>query len=164
MLLNSAFLPLSLWLSSSSSIHMFSNTLSLSFLLSPHTPTQLSVGLRFSVQRLDDAGPKISFELQIHRWHTHWQSRTLPNVPHSHAHAHKERFVFPPSHVNKFCVCPDLVTVCGSMKLTAATAEDRLPWGQALHNMSTVCFLVLISIEHIARHRHRQLNVRQARC
>lgn len=28
--------------------------------------TELSVGLRFSVQRLDDAGPKISFELQIH--------------------------------------------------------------------------------------------------
>ncbi|XP_020504152.1 integrin alpha-8 [Labrus bergylta] len=30
------------------------------------TGTELSVGLRFSVQRLDDAGPKISFELQIH--------------------------------------------------------------------------------------------------
>lgn len=30
-------------------------------------PHQLSVGLRFSVQRLEDAGPKISFELQIHR-------------------------------------------------------------------------------------------------
>uniref|UniRef100_A0A665TPC3 Uncharacterized protein n=1 Tax=Echeneis naucrates TaxID=173247 RepID=A0A665TPC3_ECHNA len=29
--------------------------------------TELSVGLRFSVQRLADAGPKISFELQIHR-------------------------------------------------------------------------------------------------
>uniref|UniRef100_A0A7N6C1S0 Integrin alpha-2 domain-containing protein n=1 Tax=Anabas testudineus TaxID=64144 RepID=A0A7N6C1S0_ANATE len=29
--------------------------------------TELSVGLRFSVQRLEDAGPKISFELQIHR-------------------------------------------------------------------------------------------------
>uniref|UniRef100_A0A669DPA6 Integrin, alpha 8 n=1 Tax=Oreochromis niloticus TaxID=8128 RepID=A0A669DPA6_ORENI len=28
--------------------------------------TELSVGLRFSVQRLEDAGPKISFELQIH--------------------------------------------------------------------------------------------------
>uniref|UniRef100_A0AAV2MCX5 Integrin alpha-2 domain-containing protein n=1 Tax=Knipowitschia caucasica TaxID=637954 RepID=A0AAV2MCX5_KNICA len=28
--------------------------------------TQLSVGLRFSVQRLEDAGPTISFELQIH--------------------------------------------------------------------------------------------------
>ncbi|XP_039973150.1 integrin alpha-8 isoform X2 [Xiphias gladius] len=28
--------------------------------------TELSVGLRFSVQRLDDVGPKISFELQIH--------------------------------------------------------------------------------------------------
>uniref|UniRef100_A0A8C4ENI7 Integrin, alpha 8 n=1 Tax=Dicentrarchus labrax TaxID=13489 RepID=A0A8C4ENI7_DICLA len=28
--------------------------------------TELSIGLRFSVQRLDDAGPKISFELQIH--------------------------------------------------------------------------------------------------
>ncbi|KAM8825876.1 integrin alpha-8 isoform 1-T1 [Synchiropus picturatus] len=28
--------------------------------------TQLAVGLRFSVQRLEDAGPKISFELQIH--------------------------------------------------------------------------------------------------
>ncbi|XP_062256232.1 integrin alpha-8 [Platichthys flesus] len=28
--------------------------------------TELSVGLRFAVQRLDDAGPKISFELQIH--------------------------------------------------------------------------------------------------
>ncbi|XP_054477173.1 integrin alpha-8 [Anoplopoma fimbria] len=28
--------------------------------------TELSVGLRFSVQRLDDAGHKISFELQIH--------------------------------------------------------------------------------------------------
>uniref|UniRef100_A0A665TF67 Uncharacterized protein n=1 Tax=Echeneis naucrates TaxID=173247 RepID=A0A665TF67_ECHNA len=28
--------------------------------------TELSVGLRFSVQRLADAGPKISFELQIH--------------------------------------------------------------------------------------------------
>ncbi|XP_072316160.1 integrin alpha-8 [Eucyclogobius newberryi] len=28
--------------------------------------TQLSVGLRFSVQRLDDAGPTISFELQVH--------------------------------------------------------------------------------------------------
>ncbi|XP_033983246.1 integrin alpha-8 [Trematomus bernacchii] len=28
--------------------------------------TELSVGLRFSVQRLDDAGPKIRFELQIH--------------------------------------------------------------------------------------------------
>ncbi|KAM9309121.1 LOW QUALITY PROTEIN: integrin alpha-8 [Pholidichthys leucotaenia] len=28
--------------------------------------TELSVGLRFSVQKLDDAGPKISFELQIH--------------------------------------------------------------------------------------------------
>ncbi|TMS11086.1 Integrin alpha-8 [Larimichthys crocea] len=27
---------------------------------------ELSVGLRFSVQRLEDAGPKISFELQIH--------------------------------------------------------------------------------------------------
>ncbi|KAK0134122.1 Integrin alpha-8 [Merluccius polli] len=30
------------------------------------TGTELSVGLRFSIQRLDDAGPKISFELQIH--------------------------------------------------------------------------------------------------
>uniref|UniRef100_A0A671TSI0 Integrin subunit alpha 8 n=1 Tax=Sparus aurata TaxID=8175 RepID=A0A671TSI0_SPAAU len=30
--------------------------------------TELSVGLRFSVQRLEDAGPKISFDLQIHRW------------------------------------------------------------------------------------------------
>uniref|UniRef100_A0A668A3X9 Integrin subunit alpha 8 n=1 Tax=Myripristis murdjan TaxID=586833 RepID=A0A668A3X9_9TELE len=28
--------------------------------------TELSVGLRFSIQRLEDAGPKISFELQIH--------------------------------------------------------------------------------------------------
>uniref|UniRef100_A0A8C6SWF2 Integrin, alpha 8 n=1 Tax=Neogobius melanostomus TaxID=47308 RepID=A0A8C6SWF2_9GOBI len=28
--------------------------------------TELSVGLRFSVQRLEDAGPNISFELQIH--------------------------------------------------------------------------------------------------
>lgn len=28
--------------------------------------TELSVGLRFSVQRLEDSGPKISFELQIH--------------------------------------------------------------------------------------------------
>ncbi|CAL8247150.1 unnamed protein product [Lota lota] len=28
--------------------------------------TELSVGLRFSIQRLDDAGPKISFKLQIH--------------------------------------------------------------------------------------------------
>uniref|UniRef100_A0A3Q3DGT9 Integrin subunit alpha 8 n=1 Tax=Hippocampus comes TaxID=109280 RepID=A0A3Q3DGT9_HIPCM len=28
--------------------------------------TELSVGLRFAVQRLEDAGPKISFELQIH--------------------------------------------------------------------------------------------------
>ncbi|XP_070407334.1 integrin alpha-8 [Nothobranchius furzeri] len=28
--------------------------------------TELAVGLRFSVQRLEDAGPKISFELQIH--------------------------------------------------------------------------------------------------
>ncbi|XP_029958367.1 integrin alpha-8 [Salarias fasciatus] len=28
--------------------------------------TELSVGLRFEVQRLEDAGPKISFELQIH--------------------------------------------------------------------------------------------------
>lgn len=28
--------------------------------------TELSVGLRFSVQRLEDTGPKISFELQIH--------------------------------------------------------------------------------------------------
>lgn len=28
---------------------------------------QLSVGLRFSVQRLEDAEPMISFELQIHR-------------------------------------------------------------------------------------------------
>ncbi|XP_041797479.1 integrin alpha-8 isoform X2 [Chelmon rostratus] len=28
--------------------------------------TELSVGLRFSVQRLEDAGPKISFEMQIH--------------------------------------------------------------------------------------------------
>ncbi|XP_061631807.1 integrin alpha-8 isoform X2 [Phyllopteryx taeniolatus] len=28
--------------------------------------TELSVGLRFSVQKLEDAGPKISFELQIH--------------------------------------------------------------------------------------------------
>ncbi|XP_067457741.1 integrin alpha-8 [Thunnus thynnus] len=28
--------------------------------------TELSVGLRFSVQRLENAGPKISFELQIH--------------------------------------------------------------------------------------------------
>ncbi|KAK2844506.1 hypothetical protein Q5P01_011165 [Channa striata] len=28
--------------------------------------TELSVGLRFSVQRLEDAGPKISFELQMH--------------------------------------------------------------------------------------------------
>ncbi|KAM6968243.1 integrin alpha-8 [Aplochiton taeniatus] len=28
--------------------------------------TELSVGLRFAVQRLDDAGPAISFELQIH--------------------------------------------------------------------------------------------------
>ncbi|XP_077577577.1 integrin alpha-8 [Stigmatopora nigra] len=28
--------------------------------------TELSVGLRFSVQRLEDAGPKISFDLQIH--------------------------------------------------------------------------------------------------
>ncbi|XP_054637113.1 integrin alpha-8 [Dunckerocampus dactyliophorus] len=30
------------------------------------TQTEVSVGLRFSVQRLEDAGPKISFELQIH--------------------------------------------------------------------------------------------------
>uniref|UniRef100_A0A3P9Q6P4 Integrin subunit alpha 8 n=1 Tax=Poecilia reticulata TaxID=8081 RepID=A0A3P9Q6P4_POERE len=30
------------------------------------TGTELSVGLRFSVQRLEDSGPKISFELQIH--------------------------------------------------------------------------------------------------
>uniref|UniRef100_A0A8C5EGI7 Integrin alpha-2 domain-containing protein n=1 Tax=Gouania willdenowi TaxID=441366 RepID=A0A8C5EGI7_GOUWI len=28
--------------------------------------TEISVGLRFSIQRLEDAGPKISFELQIH--------------------------------------------------------------------------------------------------
>ncbi|XP_014851494.1 PREDICTED: integrin alpha-8 [Poecilia mexicana] len=30
------------------------------------TGTELSVGLRFSVQRLEDSGPKISFELKIH--------------------------------------------------------------------------------------------------
>jgi len=41
-----------------------------------HSPGQLSVGLRFSVQRLEDAGPKISFELQIHRWH----SRISPSL------------------------------------------------------------------------------------
>lgn len=149
---------------------MFFYTFSLSLLRSLHTPAQLSVGLRFSVQRLDDAGPKISFELQIHRWHTHRQSRTPPNLPltNTRTHTHKELFVLLLSHVNKFCVCPDPVTVCGLMKLTAATEEDRLPWGtperrQALHNnTSTVCFIVLISIQHITRHRHRQLNTGQS--
>uniref|UniRef100_A0A672Y6A8 Uncharacterized protein n=1 Tax=Sphaeramia orbicularis TaxID=375764 RepID=A0A672Y6A8_9TELE len=39
--------------------------------------TELSVGLRFSVQRLEDAGPKISFELQIHSVYVHQCQRAV---------------------------------------------------------------------------------------
>lgn len=124
-------------------------------------PHQLSVGLRFSVQRLEDAGPKISFELQIHRWHTHQQScSTPPPQPSSLflslSYTHKELFVFHLIHVNTFRVCPDHVAVCGLMKLTADAEKYRWPRGapdrrQALHKMPTVCLIALFSISHIAR-------------
>lgn len=83
--------------------------------------------------------------------------------PTSHTCTHKELFVFLLSHVNKFCVCPDHVAVCGLMKLTAETEKTDGPGRrQALHNMFTVCFIVLLSIHHITRHRH--LNAGQICC
>lgn len=151
----SSFLP--------SRVFFFKHYLSLSFLCF----AQLSVGLRFSVQRLEDAGPKISFDLQIHRWHTHQLSRTPPpNHPslpptstHTQTHTHKELFVFPLSHVNKYCVCPDHVAVCGLMKLTTEArrrqmAQRKLQRGDERYTAcSLFASLCCFSIRHITRHR-----------
>lgn len=71
-------------------------------------PHQLSVGLRFSVQRLEDAGPKISFELQIHRWHTHQQSCSTPPptiVTVSVSFIHAQRAVCVSSDPCKYVSC-----------------------------------------------------------
>lgn len=123
---------------------------------------QLSVGLRFSVQRLEDSGPEIHFELQIHRWHP---PPTLMLPPKAFSlHTCKELFL---GFVEIGPVSPDPITVCGHVKITAVIKKDRLPKGSAgsrrvWHKMLTVCFIALISKTQLmgqGKHFSSQLNI-----
>lgn len=49
--------------------------------------------------------------------------QTVTHTSHTYTDTHRELFVFLLGLVNKFCVCPDHVSVCGLMKL--ATEERR---------------------------------------